>query len=58
MYSTGSFSQIGMNSTASSGSVRVEASKTRRDTSPQAPPERYCSISSASEPIVMPVQKK
>ena len=34
-------SAIGRNSTAMNGSVRLDASKMRRVTTPQAPPDRY-----------------
>ena len=38
------------------GSVRLAASSTRRITTPQAPPDRWCTIDSASEPSAMPDQ--
>ncbi len=47
---------IGRNSTAITGSVRVAASSTRRITRPQAPPVRWCNISSARLPSATPVQ--
>ncbi|MCA1642107.1 MAG: hypothetical protein LC785_09185 [Acidobacteria bacterium] len=46
----------GRNITASRGSVRVAASKMRRRTTPHPPPERWCSMISASEPTAAPVQ--
>ena len=39
------------------GSVRLAASSTRRMTTPHAPPERWCTIESASDPSAMPIQK-
>ena len=39
------------------GSVRTAASSGRRITTPQAPPDRCCTISSAMLPSTMPTQK-
>ena len=47
-----------MKNSATIGSVRVAASKTRRLTRPHWPPDRCCSISSASEPSVRPRQNR
>jgi hypothetical protein len=46
-------SSTGRNRSASSGSVRLDASKMRRNT-PQPPPDRCCTIISAIEPRAMP----
>ena len=43
---------------ATIGSVRVAASNTRRLTRPHCPPDRCCTISSASDPSVSPRQKR
>ena len=48
---------IGMNSTAIAGMVLAAASSGRRMTTPQAPPDRCCTISSAMLPRATPSQK-
>ena len=55
---TGRLSRIGMKNSATIGSVRVAASKTRRLTRPHWPPDRCCSISRASDPSVRPRQNR
>ncbi len=48
---------IGRNSSAMNGSVRTAASNGRRSTTPQTPPDRCCTISSARLPSTTPIQK-
>ncbi len=46
-----------MNNSNISGNVRVDASSTRRITTPHAPPVKCCNIKSARLPKVIPAQK-
>ncbi len=48
---------IGRNSTAIAGMVLAAASSGRRITTPHAPPERCCTMSSAMLPRATPSQK-
>src|SRR6478672_7520236 len=48
----------GTNSSATNGRFRLAASNTRRETSPHCPPDMYCIIRSASDPIDRPRQNR
>src|SRR3954468_4923549 len=48
----------GMKSSATNGRLRLAASQMRRAINPYWPPDMYCIMSSASDPIVKPRQKR